>query len=140
VQESRHGGQTPGLRAGARDTGDHVPARGRRTDAPGGIRPLDWPAGRAHRAGGAWWVVHAGAWLSRDTGFPSGFGAGPGPVEGDRDHVAAGPALRAPVRPAGCSVAPVLLAAQTGRPEQAGWPEWSGTSALDTAELSSYRR
>jgi len=36
-------------------------------------------------------VVHAGAWLSRDTGFPSGFGAGPGPVEGDRDHVAAGP-------------------------------------------------
>jgi len=75
VQESRHPGQTPGLRAGARDTADHAPARGRPTDARGGIRPLAWPAGRARRAGGAGLVVDSGPWLSRHTGFLPDFGS-----------------------------------------------------------------
>jgi len=98
-------------------------------------RSPDRPDRRAGRAGRGQ-EVHARPWLSRDTGFLPGFGAWrPSRVTG---IMAAGPALRAPVRPAG-SVAPVLLAAQTGRPDQAGWPEWSGTSALDTAELPSYR-
>jgi len=75
VQESRHGGQTPGLRAGARDTRDHAHAA-RAAPMPAGAydRSPRRPDGRAGPAG-CGWVVDSGPWLSRHTGFLPDFGS-----------------------------------------------------------------